>query len=599
MWSGVITILVVIEVCLCLDTWHIPYKRNAVPMPGSQVTAPLSSCSSNFNTKDGSECFTIEHDQAAGVVNVTAHCCIWNELMFKKESMISANAYRCEVLVCEEKRSGVGVEIVSKHPVFTEGKQMSGCCLKDGIMYKPGASFYDAATDTTLVCCSGSIYASLPDSSPPPPPAQEPTTEADLISTTEKSALACPSYSCGPEEGFQCKVGRRVDKFKLKKTDYALFPSLIHQEGFSMHMYGGRESLQRDCHGHYFFTSNVKLVDDREDLSVKFLGLQRSHHLQGFMLKFSTGFSQAWAKMIDVEGGINPLVKDVALDSTGYIYALITYEQEDGAKMMRIQRYDQCGEFVSGFDTQAGTFISREAFISIDSQDDVIAFHSYSVADTEESSVSNPCHIVKVAGNMERILWDNVINIIDGETSCMPTGIKTDCEDNMYVTGFMASNKGFVRKYDKDGSIMWTKADFKDQITEVIYDPREDLLIITMSTESMVMLSSHGEVIKSIDIKAREIALGDDGYFAFHFMDGDHRIGYLNKELELVKNYDILWQDWNSISWCDNLVPNVYGTEVYLTCSLHDAQDVIIFQTKLGEEKTFLGARAVTGGNGL
>ena len=81
-----------------------------------------------------------------------------------------------------------------------------------------------------------------------------------------------------------------------------------------------------------------------------------------------------------------------------------------------------------------------------------------------------------------------------------------------------------------------------------------------------------------------------------------------------------------SISWCDNLVPNKYGTEVYLTCSLHDAQDVIIFQvkillklsqsntvhesilinifkTKLGDEKTFLGARAVTqedgaGGNG-
>ena len=63
-------------------------------------------------------------------------------------------------------RNGVGVEIVSKHPVFTEGKQMSGCCLKDGIMYKPGATFYDAATDTTLVCCSGSIYAQT-DNTPP------------------------------------------------------------------------------------------------------------------------------------------------------------------------------------------------------------------------------------------------------------------------------------------------------------------------------------------------------------------------------------------------------------------------------------------------
>ena len=39
----------------------------------------------------------------SGLVNVTVNCCIWNELMFKKESLISANAYRCEVLVCEEK----------------------------------------------------------------------------------------------------------------------------------------------------------------------------------------------------------------------------------------------------------------------------------------------------------------------------------------------------------------------------------------------------------------------------------------------------------------------------------------------------------------
>ena len=30
-----------------------------------------------------------------------------------------------------------------------------------------------------------------------------------------------------------------------------------------MHMYGGRESLKRDCHGHYFFSSNVKLTQDR------------------------------------------------------------------------------------------------------------------------------------------------------------------------------------------------------------------------------------------------------------------------------------------------------------------------------------------------
>ena len=62
-----------------------------------------------------------------------------------------------QVLVCEQSQSQPGVEIVSKHPVFTEGKQMSGCCLRDGVMYKPGATFYDAETDSTLVCCSGEI----------------------------------------------------------------------------------------------------------------------------------------------------------------------------------------------------------------------------------------------------------------------------------------------------------------------------------------------------------------------------------------------------------------------------------------------------------
>ena len=39
--------------------------------------------------------------------------------------------------------------------------------------------------------------------------------------------------------------------------------------------------------------------------------------------------------------------------------------------------------------------------------------------------------------------------------------------------------------------------------------------------------------------------MGDEGYFAFHFMDGQHKIGYMNKDLELIRNYDILWQNWN------------------------------------------------------
>lgn len=174
-----------------MDTWDIPYQRKALPMPGGSVTAPLGQCQDNFDTIDSSECVTVEHDTRSGAVNVTLSCCVYNDKLFQKDTMIKADAYRCEILVCEEKRNGVGVEIVSKHPVFTEGKQMSGCCLRDGIMYKPGASFYDATMDKTLVCCSGSVYASI-DEPPAPPP--EP----------EKTVLACPTYSCGEVEGFQC-----------------------------------------------------------------------------------------------------------------------------------------------------------------------------------------------------------------------------------------------------------------------------------------------------------------------------------------------------------------------------------------------------------
>jgi hypothetical protein len=35
-------------------------------------------------------------------------------------------------------------------------KTISGYCpFKDGLMYKPGATFYDPILEKTLVCCSG------------------------------------------------------------------------------------------------------------------------------------------------------------------------------------------------------------------------------------------------------------------------------------------------------------------------------------------------------------------------------------------------------------------------------------------------------------
>ena len=45
----------------------------------------------------------------------------------------------------------------------------------------------------------------------------------------EKTVLACPTYSCGDLADFQCSRGKRVVKFELEKTEFALFPSLIHQ----------------------------------------------------------------------------------------------------------------------------------------------------------------------------------------------------------------------------------------------------------------------------------------------------------------------------------------------------------------------------------
>ena len=119
---------------------------------------------------------------------------------------------------------------------------------------------------------------------------------------------------------------------------------------------------------------------------------------------------------------------------------------------------------------------------------------------------------------MERVVWDSVIETIDGDSSCMPTGlgicfgilmtsikyftgIKADCEDGVYVTGFMGSNKGFVRKYSSDGGEIWTKADFLDQISEVVYDPREDVLVLTLSTENIMKLTNQGQVVKTINLK--------------------------------------------------------------------------------------------------
>ena len=83
-------------------------------MPAGMVSAPLSSCQDSFTTQvlrartrvrcddglvlqDETQCFTVTHDSAAGLVNVTVNCCLWNNKLFQEGAMVSANAYRCEV----------------------------------------------------------------------------------------------------------------------------------------------------------------------------------------------------------------------------------------------------------------------------------------------------------------------------------------------------------------------------------------------------------------------------------------------------------------------------------------------------------------------
>ena len=53
---------------------------------------------------------------------------------------------------------------------------------------------------------------------------------------------------------------------------------------------------------------------------------------------------------------------------------------------------------------------------------------------------------------------------------------------------------------------MWTKADFLDQITEVVYDPREDVLVLTLSTENIMMVTNQGQVLKTINLKVEHLA---------------------------------------------------------------------------------------------
>ena len=50
-----------------------------------------------------------------------------------------------------------------------------------------------------------------------------------------------------------------------------------------------------------------------------------------------------------------------------------------------------------------------------------------------------------------------------------------------YVTGFMASNRGFVRKYSASGEVLWTESNMLDQVNTVAIITTIIIIIIVIT----------------------------------------------------------------------------------------------------------------------
>ena len=77
--------------------------------------------------------------------------------------------------------------------------------------------------------------------------------------------------------------------------------------------------------------------------------------------------------MIDVEGGDNPLVKDLVVNGRGQIFVLMTFETQVGNKVTSLVRYSQCGILEEKSDLEDGTFVSRDAYLATDGSNAILA----------------------------------------------------------------------------------------------------------------------------------------------------------------------------------------------------------------------------------
>nr|XP_040577612.1 uncharacterized protein LOC121126354 [Lepeophtheirus salmonis] len=305
--------------------------------------------------------------------------------------------------------------------------------------------------------------------------------------------------------------------------------------------------------------------------------------LLGFFVKFTSQFKQSWAVMIDIQGMNNPIIKDLAINSIGDVYALIAYESSSsGKKITAIAKYDSCGIFVSYVDVLEGTFVSRDAYISIDSQDNALIVNS-NVASFSE----HPCRIYSSRASSDfRPLWN--VTIRREGVSCLPTGIVTDCEDHVYVSGFFGSDGGFVKKLNKStGAAIWSLEDdlLQGQITDLVHDVASAEIIVVVNNAHLHRVkSSDGSILKSAEILVKKFTILPSGEilaFVFTLEDRSHRLVMLNYDLQTERVYSIPWNDWNSIAWCDNLVEDVDGRAVFLSCAMNPTHDIIIFRIEV------------------
>lgn len=167
--------------------------------------------------------------------------------------------------------------------------------------------------------------------------------------------------------------------------------------------------------------------------------------------------------------------------------------------------------------------------------------------------------------------------------SCLPTGIVTDCDDNIYVTGFFGSGNGFLEKMDpRSGQTIWKVEDLDGQVTEILLNPTGNEVFLVVNYGQLIRIDGEtGEQRETVEQNIKKLVLSKTGFVAFVWENAGHKIIAMDRNLQQVGTYDIPWSDWSKIAWCDNFILDGSETAVFLTCTINDTHDIIIFRIEL------------------